>query len=95
MSYTADYLIQFRKEMWNKYKSLTKDADLREGIASEIMEDAELLAEIRQNPEKLIEMMFVIVDKDKKTNPFFLNDVQLDFVKVLKKSNRRLQGRKN
>ena len=86
MSYTADYLIQFRKEMWNKYKSLTKDADLREGIASEIMKDAELLAEIRQNPEKLIEMMFVIVDKDKKTNPFFLNDVQLDFVKVLKKA---------
>lgn len=86
MKYTADVLIQKRKDKWNELKSIDFDKNLREAIVNEMISDADLLAEVRRNPEKLIEMVFVVVDKDKKTLPFFLNDVQHDFINRLNKA---------
>ena len=86
MSYTVDALIAIRKDKWIKTGSIEQDRVLREAIANEIVSDKNLLDEVRQNPEKLIELVFVVVDKNQKTMPFFLNEVQQDFIERLKKA---------
>ena len=86
MKYTADYLIERRKAKWEETQSIDYDKKLRQAIANEMMENADLLAEIKRNPEKLIELVFIVVDKNQKTMPFFLNDVQHDFLNTLNKA---------
>ena len=86
MSYTAEYLIQKRKDKWNELHSIDYDKKFREAVVHELMNDSELLAEYERNPEKLIETVFVVVDKNQKTMPFFFNDVQRDFVETLNRA---------
>lgn len=86
MSYTADYLIAKRREKWNEKKSIDYDKQFRNAVANEMLADGELLSEIKRNPEKLIELVFIVVDKNQKTMPFFLNDVQHDFIDTLNKA---------
>ena len=86
MSYTADYLIAKRKEKWQELNSIEWDKQFRNGVAQEMLNNADLLAEIRRNPEKLIELVFIVVDKNQKTMPFFLNDVQHSFMDTLNKA---------
>lgn len=86
MSYTADALIAIRKEKWIKTSNIEQDRRLREAIANEIVSSETLLAEVRRNPEKLVELVFVVVDKNQKTMPFFLNEVQQDFIARLNKA---------
>ena len=76
MIYTADYLIQKRKEKWNETHSIDVDKELRSAIAEEIIENHKLKEEVIKYPEKLIELEFVVVDKEQNTMPFFLNGVQ-------------------
>lgn len=83
MTYTAAYLIQKRREKWEESRSIDFDKQLRLAIANEIISNPKLLVEIRNNPEKLIELVFVVVDKNQKTKPFFLNSVQRDFLNTL------------
>lgn len=80
MTYTADYLIEKRREKWNEHKSIEFDKQFRNAVVAEMMGSAELLGEVKQYPEKLIELCFVVVDKNQKTMPFFFNDVQRDFI---------------
>lgn len=80
MKYTADYIIQKRKENWEEKHDIEFDRVLTVAIANKLVEDKELLEEAKAKPEKLIEMIFTIVDKEQKTVPFFLNDVQKDFI---------------
>ena len=42
--------------------------------------------QILQKPELLIELFMVIVDKDRHTVPFFLNDVQKEFINILNRN---------
>ena len=86
MRYTADYLIEKRKAKWDELHSIDYDKKLRQAIANEMLTDKDLLAEIKRNPEKLIELVFIVVDKNQKTMPFFLNDVQHDFMDTLNKA---------
>ena len=87
MKYTADYLIQKRKDMWNETHSIMKDKQLRLAIADELIKNEELRNEVKDYPENLIELLFIVVDKDKNLIPFFLNEVQTDFIKnVLNKA---------
>lgn len=86
MTYTADYLIQKRKEKWEKTQSIEDDKELRQAIANEILTSKPLREEIKKHPEKLIELVFIVVDKRQKTMPFFLNDVQHDFIDTLNKA---------
>lgn len=86
MTYTADYLIAKRKEKWQELQSIDYDKQLRRAIADKMLVDAALLSEIRANPEKLIELVFVVVDKNQKTMPFFLNEVQHSFMDTLNKA---------
>ena len=81
--YTADYLIQKRREKWDELHSIDHDKRLRQAIANEMLTNKELREEIKRNPEKLIELVFVVVDKNQKTMPFFLNDVQHEFMDTL------------
>lgn len=80
MRYTADFLIEKRKEKWAEKHDIEYDKQFRDLVAQELMNNNELLAEVRRYPEKLIELVFIVVDKKQKTLPFFLNDVQNDFI---------------
>lgn len=86
MKYTADFLIQKRKDKWNEMHSIDHDKQLRMAIANELVTNRHLLEEIKRYPEKLIELVFIVVDKNQKTMPFFFNDVQQEFIDTLNKA---------
>lgn len=86
MIYTSNDLIKIRKDKWNKLHDIEYDKKLRNAIADKIVNSKELIEEIKSNPEKLIEMVFIVVDKEQKTSPFFLNDVQREFISILNKA---------
>ena len=86
MTYTADYLIERRKAKWNELQDIEHDKKLRSAIASEMLNQRSLLEEIKQKPENLIELVFIVVDKNQKTMPFFLNDVQHEFMNTLNRA---------
>ena len=69
MIYTADFLIQKRKEKWEQNQDIESDKELRLAIANEIISNDRLREEILKYPEKLIELVFVVVDKKKKFVP--------------------------
>lgn len=83
MKYDADYLIERRRARWEESKSIERDKELRCAIADRLLEDESLLEEVKRYPEKLIELVFVVVDKNQKTMPFFLNEVQKSFMNTL------------
>ena len=80
MSYTADFLIAKRRQHWDSSRDIGFDQQFRQAVAQELVTSPELLAQVRQRPEKLIELVFVVVDKNQRTMPFFLNDVQKRFM---------------
>lgn len=86
MTYTADQLIAKRREKWEETQSIDYDKRLRKAIAKQIVKDRYLLDEVQKYPEKLIELLFIVVDKNQKTMPFFLNEVQHDFIDTLNKA---------
>ncbi len=83
MIYNADFLIQRRREQWDEYHDLEKDNLFRYAVAREITENPKLLKELKKYPEKLIELTFVVVDKEQNTLPFFFNEVQQEFLNIL------------
>lgn len=91
MIYTADYLIGKRKEKWDKLHSIDFDKQLRLSVANEMITNSGLRDEIRKNPEKLIELFFVVVDKNQQTKPFFFNEVQRDFLDTLNEYKRKFE----
>lgn len=86
MTYTVEYLIQKRCEKWNETHSIEYDKQFRTAVANELLSNKDLLEEVRANPEKLIELEFIVVDKNQKTMPFFLNEVQKEFMDTLNKA---------
>ena len=86
MSHDAKFWIRRLKEIWEKHHDLELDRRFREAVAEEMLENTEFRLEIKRNPEYLIELEFVIVDKKKQVVPFFLNEVQYDFLKRLNES---------
>lgn len=71
--------------MWEARKDRAYDEKYVQAVANEICQNAELRHEIHTKPYLLIEMCFSIVDKQGKTVPFFLNEVQAEFVSTLEK----------
>ena len=86
MKYTADYLIRKRREKWAELHSIDFDKQFRNAVAEEILNNVELLEELKRYPEKLIELVFIVVDKNQQTMPFFLNEVQHKFIDTLNKA---------
>ncbi len=92
--YTADVLIAKRRRQWEFLKSEKADSDLCRAVALEIVRSPTLVEELRCKPEKLIELMFLIPNKKRKTVPFFLNEVQTDFIDKLKKARQDYKDKK-
>lgn len=87
MTYTVDYFIERRKIKWNEDHDIERDKEFRDVIADEIIEKKDLyLKQIKEKPERMIELFFVVVDKEQNTVPFFLNNVQQDFINKLNKA---------
>lgn len=83
---TADFLISKRKEKWNELHSIDFDKEFRFAVAEEMLTNEKLRNEIVEFPEKLIELIFIVVDKSQRTMPFFLNEVQKEFIDTLNKA---------
>lgn len=87
MTYTVDYFIERRKTKWNEDHDIERDKEFRDVVADEIIEKKDLyLKQIKEKPERMIELFFVVVDKEQNTVPFFLNNVQQDFIDKLNKA---------
>ena len=79
---SAKAIIGKRKELWGRNKDIDKDRVYRGSVADYLTSAAggSLRTEVKNNPEYLIEMFFVIVDKSQNTVPFFLNEVQQELI---------------
>lgn len=86
MKITADFLIDRRKRQWEIHKDIKKDEKFVLAVAYEITQNKVLRQEVIKNPEKLVELCFTVVDKNKKVVPFFLNEVQHEFIETLNKA---------
>ena len=83
---TLAEMVAKRRRSWEKRHDIEYDRGLVTAAVKYIHENKPLAAEIREKPWRLIEIAFNIVDKRQKTVPFFLNEVQADFME-------RLEGR--
>lgn len=77
---TIQDLIDKRKQRWSELNDTEYDRILVEAICDKILDSPELREQIIEKPYLLIECCFTIVDKNKRTVPFFLNEVQRDFI---------------
>lgn len=82
-------LISKRKKLWSKSKSQIKDKECTIANANYILDHDKPLKEVLKKPYLLIESCFTIVDKNKRTVPFFLNEVQKDFIKKIETQGRQ------
>lgn len=82
MTFTAQQIIDRRKQLWAGTADIERDREFITASAEYLLTDkaAAVRKEIANNPELLIEMFFTIVDKDLQTVPFMLNDVQRTFL---------------
>lgn len=85
---TAAEIIAKRKHLWEQHRDIEKDQTFTQATAEYIVgsEGESIRQEIQNNPELLVEMVFVIVDKNKQTVPFFINTVQWLFINDLKQA---------
>lgn len=85
---TCKEIIRKRRELWEKHRDIERDEKFVNAAVDYIVDPANdaVRKEIAARPEYLIEISFVIVDKDKNTVPFFLNDVQLSFLADINKA---------
>lgn len=77
---TIEEMINKRKTLWEKYHDSRKDREVVDLIVDVILNDPYIVSQVVENPTLLIESTFTIVDKDSTAVPFFLNDVQQDFL---------------
>lgn len=84
--FDANFLIKKRKDKWEELHSIEFDKEYRSAVAEEMLKNKNLLNEVREKPEKLIELTFIVVDKNQHTMPFFFNDVQKEFIDTVNKA---------
>ena len=73
-------IIAKRKVIWEARHDIDYDKRFGEAAINSILASCEMRRELYEKPYLLIEAVFQIVNKDKKTEPFFLNEVQIDFI---------------
>lgn len=83
----VDELIEHRKEMWKASQDITQDKKFRDSVVDYMLKNnrKDLFKQMQKDKEKFIELFFVVVNKEMKTVPFFLNDVQLQLLNKIKK----------
>ena len=72
--------IEERKRLWNKTKDIEVDQEWRKASGCERIDNKETFKELLENPWYLMEMHFCVIDKEFNEVPFFLNEVQNDFL---------------
>lgn len=82
-------IIEKRRKIWNDRHDIGYDTQYIRAAARKIIETVELRTEIEEKPYLLIEIMFQIVNKAKQTVPFFLNQVQQDFIRQFESNGTR------
>ena len=82
-SLTMADIIAKRKRIWAERADIDYDRKLVRAAAIKILSDEALIAEVKAKPYLLIEAAFCVVDKERNTVPFFLNEVQADFIRQL------------
>ena len=89
----ARQIIDKRKDLWYSKGDINLDNDYREATANYMLSDkgSNLRKEIKEHPEYMIEMFYVIVDKEQQTVPFFLNDIQIEFMELLNRDKQLYQ----
>ena len=80
---TVKDIIAKRKKRWVEKQDIEYDKELVRASVVKILSTPSLQKEILDRPYHLIEIAFYIVDKTKKTVPFFFNEVQQDFLDQL------------
>ena len=85
---TIEDLIKKRKQRWEERHDMNFDAELASAIADKIIDTPSLTKAILEKPYLLIECCFSLVDKKKRNVPFFLNEVQRDFIEKLEQNGR-------
>ncbi|WP_110933264.1 hypothetical protein [Paenibacillus bouchesdurhonensis] len=90
---TCQEIITRRRELWETHHDIERDSQFIQAAAEHFIEpeNAAIREEINRYPEYLIEMFFVIVDKDMNTVPFFLNEVQRSFLNDINKAKEEYQ----
>lgn len=96
----CDDIIALRKKKWLEHQDIDLDDELIRAIADKIIADNEegrlIREEIQENPEKLIEMCFIIVDKNSNSMPFFLNESQRILINIINEGIKEYkEGRRN
>ena len=80
---TINDIVEKRQRIWNERHDGEYDRRLIRAAAIEILKTPTLVEEVKEKPYKLIEAIFYIVNKKRETVPFFLNEVQRDFIEKL------------
>ena len=78
---TVADMIARRRARWEERGDLEYDRALTRAAVQKLFEERELCEEILARPYLLIELTFLIVDKGKRSVPFFFNEVQADFIR--------------
>lgn len=80
---TVNDIIEKRRRIWEEKHDIDYDKQLVRAAVIKILSTPSLSEEVIAKPYYLIEVAFYIVNKERKTVPFFLNEVQKDFIKQL------------
>jgi len=94
--WTIPDMIAKRKQRWEQgypekgiqphdiaYDEVVVDASVREILGdTHTPPNAALVAELNERPHLLIELAFTVVDKNRQTVPFFLNEAQKEFIRI-------------
>ncbi|MBE6585058.1 MAG: hypothetical protein E7645_00865 [Ruminococcaceae bacterium] len=94
--WTIPDMIAKRKQRWEQgypekgiqphdiaYDEVVVDAAVREILGdTHTPPNAALVAELNERPHLLIELAFTVVDKNRQTVPFFLNEAQKEFIRI-------------
>lgn len=82
-------ILEARKTIWKRSRDVMEDKDFTTAFVTRLLEpqnSVQYRRSIAERPELLIELIFVIVDKHARVVPFFLNDVQKEFVTTLREA---------
>ena len=83
MYITIQDIVDKRKRIWEERHDPIYDGQLVKASIQKILCTESLRCEIMERPYLLIEVAFTVVNKDRQTVPFFLNEVQADFIRQL------------
>lgn len=78
-------IVAKRKAIWAARHDIEYDRRFQSAAAKTILASDELKRELYERPYLLIECVFEIVNKDRKAEPFFFNEVQQDFIEQFEK----------